>query len=83
LPCSPSSAAPSKTAERLVINDFVLDDDRTGPPFPLIFHAMMLLGSKHGASWRRRDYQAWLAEAGFGEVSFHPTPSPATLILAR
>jgi len=44
---------------------------------------MMLLGSKHGASWRRRDYQAWLAEAGFGEVSFHPTPSPATLILAR
>jgi hypothetical protein len=43
----------------------------------------MLLKSKHGATWRRTDYQAWLAKAGFQDVSFQPTPSPSTLIFAR
>jgi SAM-dependent methyltransferase len=72
-----------KPGGTLVINDFVVDDDRAGPAFPLIFHSEMLLASKHGASWRRGDYQRWLSQASFGDVSFHPTPSPATLIFAR
>jgi SAM-dependent methyltransferase len=41
-----------KPGGTLVINDFVVTDDRAGPPFPLIFHSMMLLQSKHGATWR-------------------------------
>jgi hypothetical protein len=44
---------------------------------------MMLLQTKHGASWREEDYRAWLGEAGFDEVTFQPTPSPATLVFAR
>jgi hypothetical protein len=67
----------------LVISDYVVDDDRSGPPFALIFGAEMLLKSRHGATWRRADYRAWLAKAGFDDVTIHPTPSPATLILAR
>jgi hypothetical protein len=42
----------------------------------------MLLKSKKGGTWRRADYQTWLAEAGFDDISFHPTPSPTTLIFA-
>ena len=72
-----------KPGGTLVISDFVVDDDRSGPPFPLIFASEMLLNSKQGGTWRRADYRAWLAEAGFEDVSFHPTPSPATLIFAR
>jgi SAM-dependent methyltransferase len=72
-----------KLGGTLVISDFVVDDDRSGPPFPLIFASEMLLNSKQGGTWRRADYRAWLAEAGFEDVSFHPTPSPATLVLAR
>jgi len=72
-----------KLGGTLVISDFVVDDDRSGPPFPLIFASEMLLNSKHGGTWRRADYRAWLAEAGFEEVSFQPTPSPATLVFAR
>jgi predicted O-methyltransferase YrrM len=72
-----------KLGGTLVISDFVVDDDRSGPPFPLIFASEMLLNSKQGGTWRRADYRAWLAEAGFEDVSFHPTPSPATLIFAR
>jgi SAM-dependent methyltransferase len=72
-----------KPGGTLVVCDYVVDDDRSGPPFPLIFASEMLLKSKKGGTWRRTDYQAWLAEAGFEDISFHPTPSPATLVFAR
>jgi SAM-dependent methyltransferase len=72
-----------KPGGTLVISDFIVDDDRSGPPFPLIFASEMLLHSKQGGTWRRADYRAWLAEAGFEDVSFQPTPSPATLVFAR
>jgi SAM-dependent methyltransferase len=72
-----------KPGGTLVVCDYVVDDDRGGPPFPLMFASEMLIKSKKGGTWRRADYQAWLAEAGFADVSFHPTPSPATLVFAR
>lgn len=71
-----------KPGGALVICDYVVDDDRSGPPFPLIFAAEMLLKSKRGSTWRRADYRDWLVRAGFGTVSFHPAP-PATLVIAR
>ncbi|MEU1751908.1 class I SAM-dependent methyltransferase [Micromonospora matsumotoense] len=67
----------------LVVCDYVVDDDRSGPSFPLIFAAEMLLKSKRGGTWRRADYQAWLAKAGFEDVTFHSTRSPTTVVLAR
>lgn len=72
-----------KPGGTLVICDYVVEDDRSGPPFPLIFASEMLLKSKQGGTWRRADYQEWLAKAGFEDVSFEQTPSPATLIFAR
>lgn len=72
-----------KPGGTLVVSDYVLDDERGGPPFALVFTAEMLLKSRHGRTWRRADYEAWLAKAGFEDVSFHPTPSPTTLIFAR
>jgi SAM-dependent methyltransferase len=72
-----------KPGATLVISEFIVDDERSGPPFPLIFASTMLLQSKQGNTWRRADYRAWLAEAGFHDVSFQTTPTPATLIFAR
>jgi SAM-dependent methyltransferase len=72
-----------KPGGTLVISEFIADDDRSGPPFPLIFASTMLLQTRRGNTWRKADYQSWLAEAGFGDVSFQPTPTPATLIFAR
>jgi SAM-dependent methyltransferase len=67
----------------LVLSDFVLEDDRSGPPFALLFAAAMLLQTEQGTSWRRADYESWLLEAGYEEVSFHPTPTPTTVVIAR
>ncbi len=71
-----------KPGGTLVISDFVVADDRSGPPFALLFRNEMLLHSKEGSTWRRADYQKWLSEAGFERVSFEPTDSPATLVYA-
>jgi SAM-dependent methyltransferase len=66
----------------LVISDFVLDADGRGHPFSGLFSTVMLMNTQAGASWRQPDYERWLAEAGFTQVRFQPTPSPSTLIFA-
>ena len=72
-----------KPGGTLVINDFVLADDRTGHPFAMMFAAQMLLVSKEGNAWRQSDYRTWLADTGFTSVHIVPTPTPATFILAK
>jgi len=71
-----------KPGGTLLVNDFVLNDDRTGHPFSLTFYAMMVLHTKAGATYRKADYRAWLAEAGFKNVEIEPTRSPASMIFA-
>lgn len=67
----------------LVVCDYIVDDDRSGPAFPLLFASEMLLKSKQGRTWRRADYHDWLVKAGFEDISFQSTLSPATLIFAK
>lgn len=67
----------------LVINDFVLNDDRTGHPFAMIFASQMLVATKNGFTYRQSDYRSWLSQAGFQSVEIVPTATPATLIFAR
>ena len=42
-----------KPGGTLVVNDFVLNDDRTGHPFAMMFAAQMILVSKGGFAWRQ------------------------------
>jgi len=72
-----------KPGGTLVINDFVLNDDRTGNPFAMMFSAQMLVVTKDGAAYRESDYRSWLNEAGFKSVELVRTPTPATAILAK
>lgn len=71
-----------KPGGTLLISDFVVENDRSGAPFPLIFRSEMLVHMKEGSTYRRADYEKWLKEAGFQKVDFEPTPSPATLVYA-
>ncbi|MEO8431221.1 MAG: methyltransferase [Acidobacteriota bacterium] len=71
-----------KPGGTLIVSDFVVADDRSGPPFALIFANEMLLHSKEGSTWRRADYRKWVLEAGFDKVAFEATDSPATLVYA-
>ncbi|MBI2899284.1 MAG: methyltransferase domain-containing protein [Planctomycetes bacterium] len=71
-----------KPGGTLVVNDFILDDDRTGHPFAMLFASQMVLATRNGLTWRKADYRGWLAEAGFTSIDLVPTPSPSTLVFA-
>lgn len=66
----------------LVVSDYIVEDDRSGPALPLLFALEMLLKSRTGCTWRRRDYRDWLTAAGFEDITFHAAP-PATMVIAR
>lgn len=72
-----------KPGGTLLVNDFILADDRTGHPFAMMFASQMLLVTKAGFTYRQTDYRKWLGEAGFASVDIMPTPTPATVVLAR
>jgi SAM-dependent methyltransferase len=72
-----------KPGGTLVVNDFILDDERNGHPFAMMFGAQMLVATKNGFTWRQSDYRAWLSEAGFKSIEFVPTPTPATMVFAK
>ncbi len=50
---------------RLAIIDFIPDEDRTGPPAPVLFALNMLLQTEEGDSFTLSQYRAWLEDAGF------------------
>ena len=72
-----------KPGGTLVINDFILSDERTGHPFAMMFAAQMLLATTAGTTYRQADYRSWLGEAGFPSVEFVETGTPSTLVFAR
>jgi ubiquinone/menaquinone biosynthesis C-methylase UbiE len=71
-----------KPGGTLVVNDFVLNDDRTGHPFAMMFASQMLVVSKSGFTYRQSDYREWLGEAGFKSIDIVPTSTPSTLVFA-
>ena len=71
-----------KPGGTLVINDFILNNDRTGHPFAMMFASQMLVVTKNGFTYRQSDYREWLSEAGFKSVDIVPTPGPSTLVFA-
>lgn len=66
----------------LVINDFVVENDRKGNPFSLLFNCNMLLHTKEGASYTEGDYRSWLTEAGFKTLKWEKTGGPSSLFYA-
>jgi SAM-dependent methyltransferase len=55
----------------LAINDFFLDEDGLGPRFSFMFRIFMLANTQRGGVYPISDYQYWLEEAGYREISFY------------
>jgi (2Fe-2S) ferredoxin/predicted O-methyltransferase YrrM len=67
---------------RVVIQDFILEPDKTAPRFAALFALNMLVGTRAGASYSQPEYAAWLAEAGFHDIRHTRLPGPTGLISA-
>jgi ubiquinone/menaquinone biosynthesis C-methylase UbiE len=53
---------------RIVILEMVPNDERTGPPFALLFALNMLVNTEEGGTFTLSEYTDWLKDAGFSRV---------------
>ncbi len=66
---------------RLVVQDFILNSDKTGPLHAALFSLNMLVATHHGASYSESEYSGWMKNAGFADVSRIKMPCPSDLIV--
>jgi (2Fe-2S) ferredoxin/predicted O-methyltransferase YrrM len=67
---------------RLVVQDFILESDKTSPQFAALFALNMLVGTEAGNSYSEPEYAGWLYAAGFSEVTRVRLPGPSDLMVA-
>jgi len=68
---------------RLVVQDFILNPDKTEPQQAALFSLNMLVGTDAGASYSEVEYAQWMKGAGFTEVARINMPGPSDLIVGR
>jgi SAM-dependent methyltransferase len=66
----------------LAIQEFVPNDDRTGPPGALIFAVNMLVNTEAGDTFTFSEMSGWLREAGYSNPRLLDVPSVSPLVLA-
>lgn len=67
---------------RLLVQDFILEPEKTAPRFAALFSLNMLVGTRGGSSYSEPDYAAWLTAAGFRDIRRVRLPGPAGMIIA-
>jgi ubiquinone/menaquinone biosynthesis C-methylase UbiE len=72
-----------KPGGRLAIVDFVPDNRRSEPGWPLIFGVNMLVTTPEGDVFTAAEYTKWLTAAGFSRVGFHELETDVTAIIAE
>jgi len=66
----------------IAIPEYLVNKDRTGPPFSLMFAINMLLHSPEGDTFSFEEMSGWLTDAGFEKARLLEVPGPSPLVLA-
>jgi 3-hydroxy-5-methyl-1-naphthoate 3-O-methyltransferase len=72
-----------KSKGLLIVNEFCMDDDKTGPLFPALFALNMVVGSKGGNSYSSEELHQMLETNGFHEIRTRRLLGPMSLITAE
>jgi 2-polyprenyl-3-methyl-5-hydroxy-6-metoxy-1,4-benzoquinol methylase len=67
---------------RVVILEFVPNEDRVSPPIPAAFAMLMLAGTESGDAYTMPELTSMLEAAGFHDVTRHDLQGPQTVIVA-
>lgn len=54
---------------KIIIQDFILDDEKTSPSFPALFSLNMLLFTENGRTYSFQEIEGWLKKAGFQAIA--------------
>jgi ubiquinone/menaquinone biosynthesis C-methylase UbiE len=71
-----------KPGGRIAIVDFLPDDERSRPGWPLIFGVNMLICTPDGDVFTLKQYRQWLEEAGFTDIRREELDQDVTLVTA-
>ena len=66
---------------RVVVQDFILEPDRTGPRQAVLFAINMLVGTEEGSTYSEAEYASWLTAAGLADVRRIRLKGPADLMV--
>jgi predicted methyltransferase len=54
---------------RLLVVDYIMNDDRTSPAAGAYFSLNMLVGTREGDTFTESEVRSWMEEAGFKKIS--------------
>jgi ubiquinone/menaquinone biosynthesis C-methylase UbiE len=66
----------------LVIREFILQEDRAGPPHAALFALNMLVGTEHGNTYTEGEYRNWMEEADLGTIT-RPDPEGDVIVASK
>lgn len=66
----------------IAIAEFIPDDDRNGPAYPLLFAVNMLVHTETGDTYSFKQMSGWLKEIGFKKVRKVHVPAPSPIVVA-
>jgi (2Fe-2S) ferredoxin/SAM-dependent methyltransferase len=67
---------------RVVIQDFILNEEKTAPTVAALFALNMLVGTREGSAYSDAEYASWLTGMGFVDVGKVELPGPTDLMVA-
>jgi len=65
----------------LIINDYVMNEDRTGPYAGTLFSLNMLSGTSSGDTYTENEMKEWLTTSGFSKIERKKTSFASDLII--
>ncbi|RPH52929.1 MAG: methyltransferase domain-containing protein [Desulfobacteraceae bacterium] len=72
-----------KPGGQVVIQDFIMENDRTSPPFGTFFALNMLVGTEDGDTYTEAEVKSWLKKSGFTGIRRLEEEGPVSTIVAR
>ncbi|MCZ7555861.1 MAG: acetylserotonin O-methyltransferase [Bacteroidia bacterium] len=68
---------------RLIVQDFIIDEDRVHPPSAALFAINMLVATEAGDTYTEQEVAAWMRSAGLTDIERHDTLFGAAQLHAR
>jgi precorrin-6B methylase 2 len=68
---------------RVIVQDFIMSEDRISPAHGVFFALNMLVGTDAGDTYTEAEVHTWMEEAGLREISRKGTPFGTTQIVGR
>ncbi len=67
----------------ILVKDFYISEERTGPEFATLFALNMLLGTEDGDVYTRDEVCGWLSEVGYGDFEEETVGDHSTVIIGH